>query len=116
MRHERLYLEDILTAADAIMRFTMNVSEAEFTQSDLVQSATIQKFSVIGEAASKLPAEFRNRHPGINWKAIIGTRNILVHVYFAVNWHIIWNTIHTELPVLREQITQIMSAEFPDQS
>ena len=54
MRPERLYINDILEAADAIERFIEGVSEGDFIGNDLLRSAVLQKLSVIGEAASRL--------------------------------------------------------------
>lgn len=39
MRHDRLYLDDIVEAAEAIGRFLADVPEANFLASDLLQSA-----------------------------------------------------------------------------
>ena len=41
--------------------------------------AALRNISVIGEAANHLPAEITTAHPEIDWPAIIGMRNILVH-------------------------------------
>lgn len=43
MRPERLYLVDILTAADAIMRFLEGVSREAFMHDELRQSAVFAK-------------------------------------------------------------------------
>jgi uncharacterized protein with HEPN domain len=50
----------------------------------MMNSAVLQKLTVIGEAASRLPKEFTNRFPEIPWVDIIGFRNIAVHEYFAI--------------------------------
>lgn len=55
MRRERLYLLDIVEAADAIRSFLVGVSESAFLGNDLLRSAVLQKLSIIGEAASRLP-------------------------------------------------------------
>jgi uncharacterized protein with HEPN domain len=89
MRPEKLYLLDIIDASEAIQRFCESVNEYEFLQDDLRQSAVLQKLSVIGEAASRLPVNFRRRHADIEWEDIIGFRNIAVHEYFAVLWQIV---------------------------
>lgn len=89
MRPEKLYLLDIIEAAEAISRFCAHVSEDEFLQDELRQSAVLQKLIVIGEAASRLPGDFRKRHNVIEWEDIVGLRNIAVHEYFAVLWQIV---------------------------
>jgi uncharacterized protein with HEPN domain len=63
MRREELYLIDIIEAADAIQRFLKNVEENTFLKDDLLQSAVLQKLMIIGEAASRLPKQFRDKHP-----------------------------------------------------
>ena len=68
---------------------------------------------IIGEAASKLPAEFRARHPDVEWGDIVGFRNIIVHEYFSVRWPVVWTTATRDVPPLRERIAEILSREYP---
>jgi uncharacterized protein with HEPN domain len=89
MRPEELYLTDIIEAVDAIQRFLVDIGHNTFLQNELLQSAVLQKLMIIGEAASRLSKEFRDKHPEIEWEDIIGFRNIAVHAYFAVEWSIV---------------------------
>jgi uncharacterized protein with HEPN domain len=114
MRHEKLYLTDIVEAAQAIERFIMGESFEEFEQNEMMNSAVLQKLTVIGEAASRLPKEFTSRFPEIPWVDIIGFRNIAVHEYFAIRWDIAWVAASEEVPVLREQVEKILREEFAE--
>lgn len=51
MRPEKLYLTDIVDAADAIGRFVADIRYDDFVRDELRQSAAPQKLVVIGEAA-----------------------------------------------------------------
>lgn len=42
-------------------------------------------------------------------------RNILVHVYFGVNWHRVYQTAHEDIPVLKMQVQSILDALPPDE-
>ncbi|GIV71406.1 HepT-like ribonuclease domain-containing protein [Caldilinea sp.] len=108
MRPERLYLIDILQAAEAIERFLKGIGESDFMQDELRQSAVLQKLIVVGEAAARLPKGFTERHPEIPWPDIVAFRNIAVHEYFAVDWRIVWVTATQDVPLLREQMTRLL--------
>jgi uncharacterized protein with HEPN domain len=81
MRPERLYLNDIIEAADSIQGFLDGIQESEFLSNDLIRSAVLQKLTVIGEAAARLPEELCQRYPEIPWRGIAGFRNIAIHAY-----------------------------------
>lgn len=115
MRREKLYLTDILEACDAISRFCKGMERGDFLHNELLQSAILQKLIVIGEAASRLPLEFRENHPGIEWTDIVGFRNIAVHEYFSVNWDIVWVTVTQDVPLLREKAHRILREEYTDE-
>jgi len=112
MRREELYLTDIVEAADAIQKFLAGIERNAFLEDDLLRSGVLQKLSIIGEAASRLPVEFRQRHPEIEWTDIIGFRNIVVHAYFAVDWSIVWVAATQEAPELRRMVADILSEEY----
>lgn len=116
MRPERLYLLDIIEAVDGIRRFLEGVDEPAFLKNDLLQSAVLQKLTIIGEAASRLPRSFCDRYPEIEWRDIVGFRNIAVHAYFSVEWPIVWVTATEDAPALRERISAILNQEFPEES
>ena len=63
MRREELYLTDIVEAADAIQKFLADIERDSFFRDDLIQSAVLQKLTVIGEATARLSPKFRERHP-----------------------------------------------------
>jgi len=102
-------------AARSIEKFIKGADLDEFEENEMMNSAVLQKLTVIGEAASKLPKEFTKRFPEIPWKDIIGFRTIAVHEYFAVRWNIVWVAASEEAPALREQIEKILQNEFKDE-
>jgi uncharacterized protein with HEPN domain len=114
MRREELYLADIVEAADSIQRFLGDISQIDFLQNDLVHSAVLQKLTIIGEAAARLPKGFQNKHREIEWVDIIGFRNIAVHAYFSVDWSIVWVTATNDVPGLKRIIAEILAAEYSD--
>ena len=92
------YLEHIISAMEAILNFTEGIEEDAFYDNDLIQSAVIRKFEIIGEAAKRLPDDWRTIYPKIPWKQMAGFRDVLIHDYDDLNLEIIWQTIHTQLP------------------
>lgn len=55
---------------------------------------------IIGEAASRVPAEQRLQHPDIPWPEIVGLRNRLIHGYDSVDFEILWQIVSDDLPPL----------------
>jgi uncharacterized protein with HEPN domain len=113
MRSDRLYLTDILEAADAIDRFLADMGEGDFLADELRQSAILQKLMVIGEAAARVSKELRARHPEVVWADIVRFRNIAVHAYFSVRWDIVWLAATEDVPKLRAQVQQIVGTLPP---
>lgn len=114
MRPEKLYLTDIVEAAQSIERFLLGEDFSEFEQNEMMNSAVLQKLTVIGEAAAHLPKDFTKRFPEIPWVDIVGFRNIAVHEYFAIRLDIAWVAATDEVPVLKKQIEKILRDEFQD--
>jgi len=111
MRPEKLYLTDIVEAADAIERFCGATNHEGFLGDELRRSAILQKPIVIGEAAGRLSRQFREGHPQVEWADIVRFRNIAVHEYFSVNWKIVWVTATEDVPALRQRVAQILATE-----
>jgi uncharacterized protein with HEPN domain len=59
---------------------------------------------IIGEAVKQLPEEVFQRHPDIQWKRIAAMRDKLIHFYFGVDAHLVWQTIQTRLPELKSVV------------
>ena len=114
MRHESLYLTDIVEAADHIAEFITGTDFHSFRESELLRSAVVQKLAIIGEAAARVSEELKIRYPQVPWPQIIAFRNILVHAYFGIDWDVVWRAARNRCPVLREQVAGILAAESGD--
>ena len=98
-----------------VQAFLARMDASAFLASELHKAATLQKLTVIGEAAARLSHTFREAHPQVEWRDIIAFRNIAVHAYFAVQWNIVWATATDDVPVLRRQVREILQAEHLEQ-
>ncbi len=113
MRRDELLLVDMLGAAKAVSGFLEAVDETTFTDSDLLQSAVMQKLMVIGEAAGRVSPEVRDRWPDVPWRSMSGFRNLAVHAYFEIDWSIVWRIATVSLPALRGQVAAMLKSDFP---
>ncbi|WP_305045116.1 HepT-like ribonuclease domain-containing protein [Geoalkalibacter sp.] len=104
MRDETLYLKDILLAIQSIETFVAGMDFEEFRTDDKTLSAVIRKLEVIGEAVKHLGNDIRESHRNIPWKQIAGMRDKLIHFYFGVDAHLVWQTVHTRLPELKAAV------------
>lgn len=104
----KLYLTDIVEAIEKIERYTNGMSYEQFSDDDKTKDAVVRNLEVIGEAAKNIPGSDKNKHSSVNWKAISGMRNKLIHEYFGVSYSIVWETIKNDLPVLKEQIEKLL--------
>ena len=56
------------------------------------------------ELTSWMTNEFKEKHPEVEWKVIIGMRHVLVHDYYQISDEMVWATIQTELLPLKEKV------------
>ncbi|MBM4431900.1 MAG: DUF86 domain-containing protein [Chloroflexi bacterium] len=93
------------------------VSLAQYrTRSDLdtdrvLGLALVRLIEIVGEAASRVSAPTRERHPQIPWSEITNMRNRLIHGYDAVDMDILWQTLQQDLPQLIAALEQIIGPE-----
>ena len=71
--------------------------------------AVVRALGVIGEAAKRIPRDFRDRHPSIPWRGMTEMRDKVIHEYFGVDAAVVWRTVREDLPLLRESIAQVLS-------
>ena len=100
-RDVNLYLEDIQTAIRRIEEYTTPLAFEEFVKDTKTIDAVVRNLSVIGEAVRGIPEEIKSAHPSVPWEEIIGMRNKVIHEYFGVDEEILWKTIKSDMPVLK---------------
>lgn len=108
-RNPRVFLSHILQSIDLIGSYTQGITRDLFIQSVGVQDQVIRRLEIIGEAVKRLPADIKDRHPGIPWKKIAGMRDVLIHEYFGVDLKLTWEVVQRDLPALKTVISSELS-------
>jgi uncharacterized protein with HEPN domain len=84
------------------------INRAAFDEDIMRQAAVIRMVEVIGEAASKLSAEFRERQSHVPWRDIITMRNFLIHAYGDVDLDEVWQVVDQDLDELLKAIVPLL--------
>ncbi len=108
----RMYLEDIRVSAEKITRFVNGKNLDDYAVDDLLESAVERQFEIIGEALSQLSKTDTQTIQKISdYRNIISFRNLLIHGYATVNSDVVWEIIEQSLPVLHQQVSQLLYSE-----
>jgi len=110
-RDPRLYLEDILEAIAQIGEYTSGFDYAEFAQDRKTQDAVVRNLEIIGEAAGRLQEEVKAAAPDIEWRKVVGLRNILAHQYFGVSLPVVWDILQNKLGPLEMACRKLFEEE-----
>jgi len=107
IKNDQVYLEHILEAISKIESFVNGLTKFDFDRNVLIQDAVIRNFEIIGEATKKISKQFTQKHSGIPWQDMAGMRDKLIHDYLDVDLDVIWRTIESDLPLLKEMLSKI---------
>ncbi|MBF0466607.1 MAG: DUF86 domain-containing protein [Nitrospirae bacterium] len=108
-RDGSLYLEDILGAIERIRKYLRGMDYDSFIKDRKTQDAVVRNLEIIGEAAAQLPELYLQAAPEIQWRKIVGIRNILIHEYFGVSLPIIWDIVQTKLDILETTCRSLLN-------
>lgn len=98
----------MLTAAQDAVEFVTDFTREDFDEDKKTQFAAARALEILGEAAGKVDEEIRAAHPEIEWRDIIGLRNIIIHQYFRVDLDTVWDIVTNQIPPLIEQLKPIV--------
>ncbi len=106
-RNPKLLLADISDAVEKIKKYTEGLTYNTFMEDSKTLDAVIRNFEIIGEAANKLPDEFKEKYQTVDWFRIIGFRNRIVHDYMGIDYKIVWTIIQNDIDKLLSDIENI---------
>ena len=112
-RNVRVYLKDMYQYAQKALQLVDGLDLEAFSQDWKTQWAVIRALEIIGEAARYIPETFRQQHPEIPWRQMVGLRNVLIHRYFDLDITAIWDTVTRILPDVLKQLEALLQS-FPE--
>lgn len=110
-RNSKLFLTDILESLEKIELFTLNIDYENFISDVKTKDAVLRNIEVMGEASKYIPDEIRKLYPKIPFKKIAGMRDKLIHDYLGINYKLIFETIKTRFPELKEIVKESVKEE-----
>lgn len=82
----RDYLRHILLETEFLIRQSEGLTLEQFLGDETRLRAFVRSLEIIGEAVKKVPEDFRTHHTSIEWRAMAGMRDRLIHAYFGVDY------------------------------
>ena len=99
-------LEDLMLEIGHIERRVGGLDARAFERLDYDTLALIAwSLLVVGEAIKALPPELMGRHRAVDWRGLMGLRDVLAHQYFRLDHALLWTAIREDLPRLRGAVT-----------
>jgi uncharacterized protein with HEPN domain len=79
----------MLAEATYLAECSVDVERDEFLCDETLKRAFVRSIEIIGEATKHVPDDFRNEHPQLEWRAMAGMRDWLIH--FILAWTMNWS-------------------------
>lgn len=109
-RHWSQFVREMILFCEKALFYTEGLDSERFRASGSVYEATLWNVALIGEAANHVPAVVQDVERTIPWRDIIDTRNHLIHHYFGIDDHVLWEIVTVHLPDLLPQLHSLLES------
>jgi len=108
-RPVEFFVVDILVSVDKIRRKTINLNLDKFVSDENLFDAAMRYLEIIGEAAKHVLQD-SNFIEGskIEWRRIVGFRNVVAHEYFGIDMGIVFEIMKSKIPSLEKDILKLI--------
>jgi uncharacterized protein with HEPN domain len=107
---DRDRLQHMLDATRRARQLVAARTRADLDADDVLTLALTRLIEILGEAAKNVSGETQALAPGVPWRQIAGTRDRLIHGYFAVDLDVLWGILVHDLPALEPELEGLLEA------
>jgi uncharacterized protein with HEPN domain len=102
-----VYIKHILECIDRIKDYTQNGKDS-FLSESLVQDGVLRRLQTMAESTQRLSDDLKASIAAVDWRALSGFRNVLVHDYLGgIDLERVWDAIANDLPKLEQAMKQV---------
>jgi len=102
------HIEDILDGMEKAEVLLEGVTYEEFESDFRINFAVVRALEIIGEATKRIPSSIRKKYPRIEWKAMAGMRDRIIHGYDNVDLRIVWEVVKKDISLIKPEIKKIL--------
>jgi uncharacterized protein with HEPN domain len=102
------YLRDILDSIALLEQYAGARDVSSLDAASEGSDAISFRLAIVCEAATRLPPDIQALAPEIPWTKIRGTRNLIVHSYWHIDFGIVAVTLQNDLPALRSAVERLL--------
>ena len=104
----QVILRKIINYINTILTYTKDTNYKSFVENKMMVEACVFNLSQIGELVNKLEKEYILSKPEVPWFKIRGLRNRLIHDYEGVSLILVWESISSDLEILKKQLEGLL--------
>lgn len=104
-------LRHMLDAAREAVGFCGGRTRADLGSDEVLALALQRLLVIIGEAAGRVPAEYREREKVIPWDDFVTICDRLIEEYANVDLDVVWNTVTARLPGVIRELEMLLPPE-----
>ena len=108
MKDDRLYLIHTGECIARIEQYTSAGREAYLADTK-TQDAVLRNLQTLAESTQRLSSVLKAKHPEVDWAAIAGFRNVLVHDYLGVNITRVWEIVERDIPDVKTKVAAMLA-------
>jgi len=105
---DQVSLRQMLDSAREAVEMAGGHTAADLRSNRMLELSLVRLVEIVGEAATRVSAETRDRHPQLPWAMMVSMRNRLIHGYDEVDLAVVWDTVTEDLPPLIAQLAAIV--------
>ncbi len=106
---EYISIEKMIEYINRAIKYTQGNTFEEFSNNQEKIDATVFAISQIGELVKNISNETIKKYPEIPWTIIKNLRNKIVHDYDGIKLDVIWDIIHEDIDLLKNQLNKILN-------